>query len=137
MALATVSQIHAALATKLATISGLRTSSYEPAVLNTPVAWPWLTSMQYHAAMGVGLIEYGFTVSVVVARLDARTGQASIDGYASPTGASSVRVALETDRTLGGVVDDCLVVSFDGTQILQNNGAEYISALFNVKVYDS
>lgn len=137
MALATVSQICTALATKLATISGLKTFSYEPEQLNPPVAYPWLASMKYHTAMGVGLVEYDFTVAVVVARLDVRTGQASIDSYASPTGASSVRVALETDSTLGGVVDDCQVVSCDGIQALENNGAKYMAGIFRVMVYDS
>ena len=51
---ATVTQVATGLATNLATISGLRTSVYQPEQLNPPMAFPTLNSVTYHNAMGGG-----------------------------------------------------------------------------------
>lgn len=134
---ATISQIKAGLATRLATISGLRTFAYQPDQLNAPLAYPMVEQVLYHRTMFNGLNEIVFTVTVIVARPTERPAEASLDAYVSPTGASSIRAAIEGDRTLGGIVDDCQVEQASGISSLSANDADYLSVDFTVRVYAS
>ena len=134
---ATISQIKAGLATRLATISGLRTFAYQPDQLNAPLAYPMVEQVLYHRTMFNGLNEIVFTVTVIVARPTERPAEASLDAYVSPDGASSIRAAIEGDRTLGGIVDDCQVEQASGISSLSANDADYLSVDFTVRVYAS
>ena len=131
----TVSQIKTCLAANLATVSGLRAYAYQPDNVNTPFAWPLLDSIQYNGAMGGGLITHKFTVSVVVGRSAERTAQTLLDGYLSYAGATSIRQAIESDRTLGGVVQDLIVESANNISTLEANDATYLAIDFIVTVY--
>ena len=131
----TVSQIKTGLAANLATVSGLRAYAYQPDNVNTPFAWPLLDSIQYNGAMGGGLITHKFTVSVVVGRSAERTAQTLLDGYLSYAGAISIRQAIESDRTLGGVVQDLIVESASNISTLEANDAIYLAIDFMVTVY--
>jgi hypothetical protein len=131
----TVSQIKTGLAANLATVSGLRAYAYQPDNVNTPFAWPLLDSIQYNGAMGGGLITHKFTISVVVGRSAERTAQTLLDGYLSYAGAISIRQAIESDRTLGGVVQDLIVESADNISTLEANDATYLAIDFVVTVY--
>jgi len=131
----TVSQIKTGLAANLATVSGLRAYAYQPDNVNTPFAWPLLDSIQYNGAMGGGLITHKFTVSVVVGRSAERTAQSLLDGYLSYAGTNSIRAAIESDRTLGGVVQDLIVESANNISTLEANDATYLAIDFVVTVY--
>ena len=131
----TVSQIKTGLAANLATVSGLRAYAYQPDNVNTPFAWPLLDSIQYNGAMGGGLITHKFTISVVVGRSAERTAQTLLDGYLSYKGVTSIRAAIESDRTLGGVVQDLIVESANNISTLEANDATYLAIDFVVTVY--
>ena len=131
----TVSQIKTGLAANLATVSGLRAYAYQPDNVNTPFAWPLLDSIQYNGAMGGGLITHKFTISVVVGRSAERTAQTLLDGYLSYKGATSIRQAIESDRTLGGVVQDLIVESANNISTLEANDTTYLAIDFVVTVY--
>lgn len=132
---ATVTQIATALATKLATVSGLRTFNYQPEQINPPIAFPVLTAVTYHRAFQGGDVMSDWDIIVVVGRYTDSRAFAALDGYLSYDGASSVRAALEDDRTLGGVVKT-LILS-NGAQIMpQEQGeAEYLMVRFNCQVH--
>lgn len=134
---ATISQIKQGLATRLATISGLRTFAYQPDQLNAPIAYPNVEQVLYHRTMRNGLNEIIFTVTVIVARPTERPAESSLDAYMSPDGASSIRAAIEGDRTLGGIVDDTQVEQSSGISSLSANDADYLSVDFTVRVYAS
>lgn len=131
----TVTQIKEGLQTRLATISGLRSYVQQPDNNNAPFAWPMLESITYNGAMGGGLIIHTFTVSVVVGRASERTAQNALDGYLSYAGATSVRAAIEGDRTLGGVVQDLIVESASNISTLDANDTTYLMVDFRVVVY--
>jgi hypothetical protein len=58
-----------------------------------------------------------------------------LDGYLSYAGATSIRAAIESDRTLGGVVQDLIVESADNISTLEANDATYLAIDFTVTVY--
>jgi hypothetical protein len=128
-----ISQIRTRLATNLATISGLRTAAEVPDLPNPPVAIVALNSVTYDRAFAQGMTSYTFVVTVIVGRAAEREAQRKLDGYIS-TGASSVKSAVESDKTLGGYAYDCRVVSMDSVGSLTISDTTYLAADFTVTV---
>jgi len=132
---ATVTQIKQGIATALATIPGLRSYAVQPDNLNPPFAWPMLDTVTYNGAMRGGLITHIYTVTVVVGRAAERTAQNALDGYVSYDSATSIRAALEADRSLGGVVQNLLVESANNISTTEGNDTTYLMVDFRVVVY--
>jgi hypothetical protein len=128
-----ISQIRTRLATNLATISGLRTAAEVPDLPNPPVAIVALNSVSYDRAYAKGMTSYTFVITVIVGRAAEREAQRKLDGYIS-TGASSVKSAVESDKTLGGYAYDCRVVSMDSVGSLTISDTTYLAADFTVTV---
>ena len=132
--MASISAIRSGLATRLATITGLRSGATIPDNVNPPYAIVTPSTVNYHRAFNNALSTYNFTVMVVVGRVSERTSQNSLDAYCSPTGASSIRVAIEGDKTLGGVVYDTIVTgmrNYGSVTIAEN---VYLAAEFDIAV---
>lgn len=122
------------IANNLATITGLRSGPTIPDNVNPPYAIIAPSSVDYHRAFNNALSTYNFTVTVVVGRVSERTAQNNLDAYCSPTGASSIRVAIESDKTLGGIVYDTIVTGMRnyGSVVIGEN--TYLAAEFDLTV---
>jgi len=132
----TPTQIKVALQTALNTITGLRAYATQPDNLNTPFAFSTLDSVSYHGAMRGGLVTHNFTVTIVVGRSAERTMQNLLDGYIAYDGGPSVRAALESDRTLGGVVQNLVVTEAGNISTMDgNDGTTYLMVDWKVVVY--
>lgn len=113
MAAPTIEQIMLGIETRLKTITGLRVAEYVADQINPPAAVVGVPEIDsYHATMGRGRFTLEPTVTVFTSAALDRVGQLKLASYANPTGANSVVAAIEGDKTLGGVVEDCIVVSF-------------------------
>ena len=125
------------LKVRLATISGLRAYSYQPEQLNPPFGFPVLNSVTYHRTMGMGnaTTQYDWTVFVVTGRWVDRVAHKRLDDFLSPTGASSIRAALEGDLTLGGAAADLIVSSSANISALEQDDAEYMQVSFSLTIY--
>jgi hypothetical protein len=132
---ASITNLRTALATNLATITGLRTSAEMPDNPNPPIAIVRPSTVEYNQAMRKGLTKYSFAVVVIVGRAEERTAQRNLDAYCSSTGASSIKTAVETDRTLGGNAYDCQVTEMRNYTPIQLNEGTYLAAEFAVDVY--
>jgi len=132
---ATVTQVATGLATNLATITGLRTSAYQPEQLNTPLAFPMINTVNFHKAMRGGDVVMDWTVTVLVGRYTDRTSFTALDGYLSYSGATSVRAALESDKTLGGVCQTLVVSSAADISSVNSADAEFLQITFSVTVH--
>jgi len=133
--MATLSAMRTALAANLASISGLRTAATMPDQPNPPIAIVMPTSVSYDTAMGRGLDTYEFTVLVIVGRVDERTAQNLLDSYCNPTGATSIKTAIESDRTLGGQANDLRVTEMRNYSSLPVGEITYLAAEFVVTVF--
>lgn len=120
------------LATNLATISGLRTSAEIPDNPSPPIAIVSLEGIDYDQAFKQGLTIYSFTVQVIVGRAAEREAQRKLDAYAQTDG---IKVAIESDRSLGGNAYDVRVVNLSTIGSLQLNDQTYLAAEFSVAVY--
>jgi hypothetical protein len=132
---ATVSQVATGLATRLATISGLRTSAYQPEQLNPPFAFPTLNRIEYHRAFAGGDVVMDWTVNVIVGRYVDRNSFAILDDFLSYSGAKSVRAAIEADKTLGGVCQTLVLPSGANITSLSSADAEFLQIQFQVTVH--
>jgi hypothetical protein len=102
---------------------------------NPPIAIVRPTAVEYNQAMRKGLTKYSFAVVVIVGRAEERTAQRNLDAYCSSTGTSSIKTAVETDRTLGGNAYDCQVTEMRNYTPIQLNEGTYLAAEFAVDVY--
>jgi hypothetical protein len=128
-----ISLIRQALAKNLGTIPGLRTAAEVPDLPNPPIGIIALNSVSYDRAYAQGMTSYTFTVTVIVGRVAEREAQRRLDAYIS-TGATSVKSAIESDKTLGGYAYDCRVVSMDSVGQLTISDNTYLAADFTVTV---
>jgi hypothetical protein len=133
--MASISQIREGIATNLRTISGLRTSETVPDNPQPPVAIIQPTSIEYDRAFRNGLDQYSFTVTAIVGRASERTAQRLLDLYCASTGASSVKVAIESNRTLSGVIQDLRVVAMRNYGTISLGDQIYLAAEFDLIVY--
>lgn len=130
-----INAIRSGLATNLATISGLRVAAEMPDSPNPPVAIIMLEGVEYDQAMKQGLTQYNFSVSVIVGRAAEREMQRKLDTYLQISGSQSVKLAIESDRTLDGVVYDLRVVSSSSIGSITINDQTYLAAEFTVTVF--
>jgi len=105
----TIYAMRQGLATNIATISGLRASAEIPDNPSPPIAIINLDTIDYNLAFNQGLTQYNFVVTVIVGRAAERTMQRKLDAYSEISGSQSVKLAIESDRTLGGEVQDLRV----------------------------
>jgi hypothetical protein len=128
-----ISLIRQGLAANLATIAGLRTAAEIPDNPSPPIAVVSLSSVDFDGAFDKGLTRYNFLVTVIVGRVAEREAQRRLDTYIS-TGSSSVKYAVESDKTLGGNAYDCRVVSMNSIGSLSISDNTYLAADFTVTV---
>jgi hypothetical protein len=131
----TIQAIMEGIETRLETISGLRTAEYVPDQINPPQAVvDFPGDITYHEAFAHGKFRVDPTVMILVSKVVDRVGTAALAAYASPTGTNSIHAAIEGDRTLGGVVDDCIVVSFRRLGQEEIDGLGFFGGVFTLHV---
>lgn len=133
--MAIISELRTGIATNLGTIKGLRTSPEIPDNPNPPIAIVRPVSIDYNQAYAKGLTKYSFAVIAIVGRADERTAQRSLDAYCSSTGSSSIKEAVESDKTLGGKAYDCRVTEMRNYTPITLNEGTYLAAEFAVDVF--
>jgi hypothetical protein len=126
--------VRAALGVKLDTIAGLRCFDYVPDSLAPPAAVVEPLEIDYDEAMNKGLEFYRAYILVIVGRMSDRSSQDRLDAYLTETGASSVKAALEADRTLGGACATLQVASSRPREVVVS-GVNMIAYRFEVRIY--
>lgn len=130
-----VSAIRDALATNLANVAGLRTSGDVPDNPNPPIGVVFLETVEYDDAFRGGLTTFMFNIMVIVSRADDRTAQRKLNQYISPDGEASIKSAVESDRSLGGLVQTLRLRSMTSLGSTIINEQEYMAVEFSVAVY--
>ena len=131
----TVSALRDGLAENLATIRGLNVSATVPDDPHPPVAIVVPTGVSFDTTFARGMDEYTFSVLLLVHRVDSTTGQDALDAYCNPSGSSSIKTALESDKTLSGSAFDLRVTEISSIGLTPVGDATYLSASFAVTVY--
>jgi len=132
---ATFSGLRTALAAQLATIRGLRTAATVPDNPAPPVAVIVPVNVEYDTSFGRGTDTYTFSVLLIVGRMSERAAQTTLDAYINPTGATSIKAAINTDPTLGGACQSARVTNMVNYGSLIVGDTEYLSADFQITIY--
>ena len=130
----TIAAIRQGIAANLATISTLRTSAFVPDNPTPPIAVVIPQRIEFDRAMGRGMDDLTFTVMVIAQRASERNAQSVLDGFCNSSGATSVKAAIESDKTLGGACFDLRVTEMNAYGPLSIGDAIYLSASFSVTV---
>lgn len=135
MAAPTILQIMQGIEARLATIAGLRVTEYVPDQVTPPQASVGVPAVPaYHGSYGRGIFQLEPSVMVLTSAAQDRSGQVALAAYANPTGTSSVVTAIEGDKTLGGVVQDCVVVDFQPLGLQEVGLVGYWGGTFTLRV---
>lgn len=135
--MADISALRAGIKANVSAISGLRVSDTIPDQPNPPQAILSLDTVEYDKAMHRGASLYSFTLMVMVGRQSERSAQAKLDSFAQATGSSSIKLAVESDRTLGGAAFDCICPSLTSYGVVTIGDVNYMSGEFQILVYAS
>jgi len=130
-----IAQIRDGIAANLTTITGLRTTTTIPDNPQPPVAIIQPSSINYDRAFARGLDEYNFVVTLIVGRASERQAQRLLDLYCDGTGSSSVKTAIESNRTLTGLIQDLRVVAMRNYGTISIGDVTYLAAEFDLVVY--
>lgn len=131
--MATISAIRDGLKARLDTIPGLRASAKWPGQIMVPAAVVTNGETRFDVTMD-GLDDFTMSIVVLVQNVLERIGQDNTDAYRSPSGASSIAVAVHGDPTLGGVVHYSRVVSAGPDRIISYAGVDYFGCEFTVEI---
>lgn len=131
-----------ALGASIAAIGGIQSKGYMLAAPTPPYAHVYpggdAGDIEYDLAMGRGLDGCPFTVQVFAGSPTDMGAQVRILEYIEPSGARSIKAAIEADRTLGGLVDDLRVTKCTGyRQYVIEGKAAVLGATFHVDVLNS
>jgi len=132
----TLKQIREGIKTRLDTIGDdVQTSAYRLGDPTPPcvfVLGPDET--QYHQAMQNGHDSWALTVMAFAGATESIGAQQLLDQFIAAVGAKSVKRAIESDRTLAGVVNDASVRSCSGYREYEVNGVAVLGAEWRVLV---
>lgn len=127
-----LSDLRDGLASRMGTISGLRTSSTVPDSPRPPIAVVMPDRVVYDLNARRGADTFLFTIILLVGRADDRAAQDNLDKYI--VGDNSIKAAIEADRTLGGVANTCRVTEMNSYASMIIGETVYLAANFAVEV---
>jgi len=128
------STVRDALKTNLQTITGLRVYDLIPEIPTPPCAIVGQLDFTFDIDNARGLDRAEVDVYVIVQRFSERAGQDSLDSFLKGTGATSIKTALEVDRTLGGAVNTLRVTAAQsGTY--ESQGNSFISYRYSLTIW--
>lgn len=133
----TPSTVRDNLKTALQSINGLRVFDYVPDSTNIPTnnafAIVGQLNMNYDYTLNRGFDSATCQVIVVVGRMSERNGQERLDGLLASSGSTSIKTAIEADKTLSGAVQTLRVVSASPGTITSAN-IDYLSYQYSVEL---
>ena len=104
--MASITAIRNGIATNLAVLPDIQVEPYMLANPTPPAAHVKPGETLYDRTMGRGLDELTFKVQVFLPMIVDVASQQNLDQYLAGSGSLSVKTAIESDKTLGGIVQD-------------------------------
>lgn len=133
--MASITQIRAGLGNRLDTITSLQVYDQIPDSVIVPCAIIGMpATIEYDYAFRTPVCRMSIPVRVYAGPVLEQQAQINLDGYVSADGASSVRVAIDGDVTLGGLAQTCRVLQAQGYGGYELAGVQYLGVEFSVEV---
>ena len=134
MAITNVNGVRDALKTNLQTISRLRIYDTIPDIVTPPCAVVGQLDFTFDIDNARGLDQASVDVYVIVQRLSERTGQNTLDDFLAGSGKGSIKTALESDRSLGGLVDTLRVITAESGTYTSGDQS-FLSYRYNLTIW--
>jgi hypothetical protein len=134
MAITDVNGVRDALKVNLQTISRLRIYDNIPDVVVPPCAVVGQLDFTFDIDNARGLDQATVDVYVIVQRISERTGQDKLDNFLAGSGNKSIKTAIESDRTLGGLVDTLRVISAESGTYTSGEQS-FLSYRYNLTIW--
>lgn len=129
-----INGVRDALKKNLQTITNLRTYDLIPDVIVPPCAIVGQLDFTFDIDNARGLDQASVDIYVIVQRMSERSAQDKLDNFLSGSGKGSIKTALESDRSLGGLVDTLRVISADsGTY--SSGDQNFLSYRYNLTIW--
>ncbi len=129
-----INDIREALKTNLQNITNLRVYDLIPDVITPPCAVVGQLDFTFDIDNMRGLDQASVDIYVIVQRISERTGQEKLDNYLAGSGSGSIKTALESDRTLGGLVDTLRVISAESGTYASGDQS-FLSYRYNLTIW--
>ena len=134
MAIRNINGVREALKTNLQNITNLRVYDLIPDVIAPPCAVVGQLDFTFDVDNMRGLDQASVDIFVIVQRISERTGQEKLDLLLAGSGSGSVKTALESDRSLGGLVDTLRVISAESGTYTTGDQS-FISYRYNLTIW--
>ena len=134
--MADIQTIREGLARNLERIRDIQVSAYMLASPVPPCIHIFPATIEYDRSMQRGLDIVNFTIEALVAFGLDQGGQIRLDRLLAPTGMQSVKESIETDRTLGQMVQDLQVERMSSYRVvtIPNQNDQALAATWLVSV---
>ena len=129
-----ISGVRDALKANLQTITNMRVYDTIPDIVTPPCAVVGQLDFTFDVDNQRGLDQATVDVYVIVQRISERTGQDKLDLFLAGSGTGSIKTAIESDRTLGGLVDTLRVISADSGTYTSGDQS-FLSYRYNVTIW--
>jgi len=134
MAMTNINGIRDALKSNLQTITNLRVYDTIPDIVTPPCAVVGQLDFTFDIDNMRGLDQASVDVYVIVQRISERTGQDKLDNFLAGSGNGSIKTAIESDRSLGGLVDTLRVISAESGTYTSGDQS-FLSYRYNVTIW--
>jgi hypothetical protein len=134
-----IAAIRTAMANAVGAIAGMQHWPIVPGSIVAPAFAAGEVTIDYDrtfkGGQAAGLTEMLVKGRLYAATADTPTGQATLDSFLTPSGALSVKAAIEADLTLAGTVRTLRVERVHGYAVYSVGGTDYYGAQFDVRVW--
>jgi hypothetical protein len=134
MAMTNINGVRDALKNNLQTITNLRVYDLIPDIVTPPCAVVGQLDFTFDIDNMRGLDQASVDVYVIVQRISERSGQDKLDLLLAGSGNSSIKTALESDRSLGGLVDTLRVISAESGTYTSGEQS-FLSYRYNLTIW--
>ena len=129
-----ISKVRDQIGKNIEKISGIRIYDTIPDVVVPPCAIVGQLDFTFDIDNARGLDQASVDIYVIVQRISERAGQDKLDELLSGTGSKSIKTALESDRTLGGLVNTLRVLTAEsGTYV--SGDVTFLSYRYNLTIW--
>lgn len=135
MAAPALSDIREGLRVRLDTVPDVQASAYRISNYTAPVLMVMgPEDIEYHQAMQNGHDQWMLVVMAFAGLVSEEGAQRTLDKFIPATGTSSVKAAIEADKTLGGLGLRVIVESCTGYREYQVGGQAVLGAEWRVRI---
>jgi hypothetical protein len=81
-----------------------------------------------------GSWQWEFLVQGLAGSPTQESAQMRLDSWLSPLGATNIWTAIESDKTLGGIVNNAIVTRCDGAQFIETPSGEVLGSTWHIQI---